>query len=100
MAETFVLEHKRKVMKHLNGLSIARKHKKSFLMSQTAATRARRAESQLKSREGSWFADEDRDKLLCGWDGTEQAVNFHFLVLDLFIPFSVTQKSHLKTSSK
>lgn len=100
MAETFVLGHKGKVMKHLNSLSIARKHKRNFLMSQTAATIARRTESQLESREGSWFADEDRDKLLCGWDGTDQAVNFLFLVLDLFIPFSVTQESHLKTSSK
>lgn len=69
-------------------------------MTQTTATTVKRPESELESREGSWLADEERDKSLCGWDGAEQSVNFHCLVLDLFVLFSVTQKFHLKTSSK
>lgn len=66
---------------------------RSFLTSQTTATTARRTESELDGGEGSWFADEDRDKSPCRWNGTEQPVTFQFLLLDLFIPFLVTQKS-------
>lgn len=56
--------------------------------------------SELESREGSWLADEERDKSVWSWDGIEQSVNFHCLVLDLFVSFSITQKFHLKTISK
>lgn len=69
-------------------------------MSQTSVTIARRTKSELESGEGSWFADENGDKSPCGCEGAQQPVNFHFLVLYLFFPFLVTQKSHLKSNSK
>lgn len=94
------LNTKKKLRYNFNSLRIAGKHKRSFPMSQTTVTTARRPESRLESREGSWLADEERDKSVCGWGGTGQSVNFHLLVLDLFVSFLVTQKFHLKTSSK
>lgn len=90
----------KKLRYDFNTLRIAGKHKRSFPKSHTTARRARRPESGLESREGSWLADEERDKSVCGWDGTGQSVNFHLLVLDLLVSFSFTQESHLKTSSK
>lgn len=94
-----VFNTKKKLRHNFNSLRIARKLKRSFLTTQTTATTAKRPESELESREGSWLAAEERDKSVCGWDGTEQSIDFHSLVLDLFVSFSVTQKFHLKLAA-
>lgn len=86
------LDTKKESWYYFSCLRIAWKHNRSFLMSQTSVTIARRAKSELESGEGSWFADENGDKSPCGWEGAQQPVNFHFLVLYLFFPFLVTQK--------